>query len=526
MNNIKQQIKEIVKLKPKHYAKIIKNNSVLYNEIKDIIGNTIAEKTFNYLNEITSNICIYNQTKKFKSITEGYTGCGTAKTCRCVRENVSKKCKQAKSIVTQEQQNEITQKRIQTTLQKHGVTNNAQTSRARQKHQEFYQDINKVTESIFRNKQTKQQRYGTATYNNPEQIKKTFREKYQSGYWIEQFPDKEIDILHDKDKLSQLYLTCSIYEIAQQCNVHIQTVYRYLKIHNIKDPYKSAEEQEIVNFLSSIGISNIVRNSRSIIDTRKEIDIYLPDFNIAIEYNGVYWHHEDINHITRDYHSKKFQECEKKGIQLITIFSNFWRLKQHIVKEILRNKLGVTSVLAYARQCHIREVTTAETKNFLNDYHIQGYTTASYRYGLYFENMLVALMTFGKTRSGAGIGKADTSHELIRFASKGRIPGAASKLLKHFIKVHNPETIVSYSDNEWSTGHLYKTLNFKLDKEIAPSYWYITPKAEKFYHRYNFAKYKLIKLGYPSDMTERQITQQMGLLKIWDCGKRRWVMKC
>lgn len=255
----------------------------------------------------------------------------------------------------------------------------------------------------------------------------------------------------------------------------------------------------------------------------REIDIFLPEFNIAIEYNGVYWHHEDIPHISKSYHYDKYIECEKLGIQLITIFSNFWNSKKDIVKNTIINKLGISQNTIFARKCIIKEVSSSESKQFLETYHIQGYTTSSFRYGLFHNNSLVSLMTFGKTR--IGIGKNDDGIELIRYASSSRVIGGASKLLKHFIKLHNPTKIISYSDNEWSNGKLYNTLGFTLEKNIPPSYWFVTPRSERMYHRFNFSKQKLKDKGHDVEkFSVKEIHQQLGLLKIWDCGKKRWVL--
>jgi hypothetical protein len=210
------------------------------------------------------------------------------------------------------------------------------------------------------------------------------------------------------------------------------------------------------------------------------------------------------------------------GIQLITIFSNFWLHQQEIVKKILINKVGLDTNRVFARHCKIGIPGKAEAKLFLVNNHIQGYTTSSIQYGLYRNDELLALMTFGKTR--LGMGKQEDGHELIRYASSNRIVGGASKLLAHFIKSHNPSKIISYSDNEWSNGNLYAQLGFTLDRDIKSSYWFLSPKKDKLMHRFNFAKQKLVKMGYDSALTERQITAQMGLLKVWDCGKKRWVM--
>jgi len=97
--------------------------------------------------------------------------------------------------------------------------------------------------------------------------------------------------------------------------------------------------------------------------------------------------------------------------------------------------------------------------------------------------------------------------------------------LAQFKKDYPDATVISYSDNEWSTGNLYNAIGFTLVKEVAPSYWYLKPNEHRLYHRYSFNKQKLIQLGYSSELTESQITKEMGLLKVWDCGKKKWILR-
>ena len=514
------QVLNLVKTKPKHFSTIIKKTPELYSVIKDCVGETISEKVFNYLTPAQS-ICKYNNNKKFISINEGYKFCGNAKNCLCAKESISTKVSLSKKNYTLDKKIEIANKRKSTNLKKYGVENTGQLETAIRNHTAFYQDLDKVQQTIKKIKNTKITVYGSPTFNNSEKIKKTFKEKYTADYWAEKLDNENIKILNDFNELSNLYNSLSIVDIAEKLNVHIQTVYKYLNKHNLRDPFKSTEEKELIHFLTSLGITNIVQNTRKLLPSKREIDIFLPDYNLAIEYNGIYWHHEDVAHITRSYHNQKFKECEELGIQLITVFSNFWKLKKEIVKQIIRNKLKLTNSV-YARNCTLISLKSADIKDFLNKNHIQGYTTSTYNYGLMHQNNLVAVMTFGKTRTG--IGKKEDAYELIRYASSIRVAGGASKLLKHFIKTISPNKIISYSDNEWSNGNLYSALGFTLEKDIPPSYWYISPREERLMHRFNYAKHKLVKLGYDSALTERQIVKQMGLLKIWDCGKKRWVL--
>lgn len=507
---------------PKKISQLVKTNKELFDWVQQGPGESIAEKIYNLTNDIEI-FCKNGNRKKFKSLTLGYGFCGKTGTCQCARESVAAKVSAKKSQYSQETKQLIQQKKTSTNLALYGVSNVGQLEKSKSAHQQIYSDLDKVNEINNRITQTKQQKYSDPFYNNPEKIKRTYKQKRDDGFWIDRFPEKNIESLQDKDTMFELYNRHNPSEIADLLNVHVQTVYKYLNNHNLRDPFKSADEDELVRFIQSLGITNIVRNTRKLIPSKKEIDIYLPDLHIAIEYNGVYWHHEDVAHITRDYHYKKFIECEQLGIQLITIFSNFWHGKKQIVKNILRMKLNQFDQPAiYARKCTIESIDNITAKDFLNTYHIQGYTPSSTCLGLFNDNNLVAIMTFSKNRTG--IGKINDNTELVRFASSGSIVGAASKLLAYY-KKHNPsEVIVSYSDNEWSTGKLYKTLGFYLASEVKYSYWYLKPREHKLYHRFTFSKQKLVDRGYDPLKSESQIAKEIGLLKVWDCGKRKWIL--
>lgn len=100
----------------------------------------------------------------------------------------------------------------------------------------------------------------------------------------------------------------------------------------------SSHEDKIFKFIKEdLKIDNIIRNSRKIIGDGKEIDIYLPDYKLAIEINGLYWHSEKFKY--KSYHYDKFINCEKLGIKLIQFFDdeiiyNFDYIKSLIKKEI------------------------------------------------------------------------------------------------------------------------------------------------------------------------------------------------
>lgn len=529
MNKIQQLIIDTYQSKPKHFTQILGRNKEVVNYVNEITYNlnmpTFLEKLY-YAVYNENNICKKGNIKKLKTF-DGYSFCGKTGVCDCAKESVSQSISSTIKCRTKEEKDKINKKRNETTLLLHGVINNGQTKTAKEAHSDFYKDEIKVTEVTQQIKDTKLTNYNDENYNNRSKAEKTCLEKYGvKNTWslTDEKQNPNLDILRDKDKLSELFPRLSVEEIALQTGLHAQTIYYYLNKHGLRTQYKSTFEQEIIFYLNSLGIINIITNKRTIIG--KELDIFLPDYSLAIEYNGIYWHHDKIPHITKTYHYDKFISCEKLGIELLTIFSNSWNDNKEIWKTKIRNKLQLNIESVYARKTEIIEITSKDTIEILNNNHIQGYCPGEICYGLYYNSELVAAMTFSKKRFSIGKDRGEKSYELVRYVSSKRVIGGASKLLNHFINAQKPELIYSYSNNQYSSGKLYKILNFKLENEYKCNYWYYHPKEKKNYHRSNFSKYKLVKAGFDSSKTEFQIMDERGFLRIWDCGSRTWILDC
>jgi len=297
----------------------------------------------------------------------------------------------------------------------------------------------------------------------------------------------------------------------------------FIQCNNCVRSAKSIKEKEIVNWLIDIGIKNINENTRKIINPL-ELDIFLPDYNLAIEFNGLYWH-SDLQRKDKNYHLNKTIKCEEQGIQLIHIFQDIWEYKNDIVKARLKNILNLNSKRIGARKTVVKKIS-AKTKNiFLETYHIQGKDAASVKLGAYYGKELIGVMTFAQNRIFSGK-KKDDSWELSRFAtiSNTYTPGLASKMLKHFEKNYEWNTIYSFADRCWSQGNLYYKLNFEFDKQTAPSYWYAYNGQSLREHRYNYRKQNLTKFNnFSLDKTEKQIMNEAGYLRIYDCGTYKFI---
>ena len=104
----------------------------------------------------------------------------------------------------------------------------------------------------------------------------------------------------------------------------------------------SAGEKELLEFIKTLTNETVYENDRTALENGKEIDIYIPDLNIAIEYNGNYWHNSD--NIDRYYHVEKTNRAKEFGIILIHIFESEWENTKETIKDYIRSMINPTTV--------------------------------------------------------------------------------------------------------------------------------------------------------------------------------------
>ena len=429
----------------------------------------------------------------------------------------------------------------QTFLKRYGVKVFPNTEKAKQTRYQKNNGKYHSDDFVKKVKQTKKIRHGNENWINKQKIKKTLLEKY--GVTCS-FNIKHVEELSAKAILQRSYdnvilnnkfdKPCFNFEYylkthknniqyefeCKQCGKHFMS-YHKNGLHK-KCPHcfpkiegTSILEKQISDFiLQSINPLDVILNTRSIIYPQ-ELDIYIPEKKIAIEFDGLYWHSEEEKP-DKNYHLNKTLSCEKQGIHLIHIFENEWLTKQEIVKSRLKNLLGIYDKTIYARKCQIKEVDSKTSKEFQEENHIQGAVNSKVNLGLYYQDELISLMTFGKCRF-------DKHHEweLLRFCNKlgYHIPGAASKLLKHFEKTYKPTSLVSYADRRWSQGKVYEKLGFIFSHASAPNYWYID-QFNILESRVKYQKHKLKKLleNFDENKTEVENMKANGYNRIFDCG--------
>lgn len=248
-----------------------------------------------------------------------------------------------------------------------------------------------------------------------------------------------------------------------------------------------------------------------------EYDVVVADKKVALEYNGLYWHSEKIKPGS-DYHLRKTRAAENAGYSLVHVWEDDWRDKRPVVEAMIRRKLGVSEEPRHnARSLRVQKISAPEARAFLDAHHIQGFASGSWYGALVSEVGPVAVLVMKR--------RGEDEWELARFATSAIVRGGHTKLLTAFRREHDPARIVTFSDNTVSSGGLYENSGFRRDGELPPDYTYLVKGSRA--HKFNYRKARFQKddaLEYREGLSERQLAELNGLLRVYDAGKVRWVL--
>lgn len=438
-------------------------------------------------------------------------------------------------------------------------------------------------EVIKRNAQTKIERYGSASYNNKEKTistmiknikeskpeyqnlgdeealfiarkinaRKSFESNLRNHNGVHNLASEEARKIHfvkmvqrKSELMKDIDWNSKDFDIVDSCEVKCRTCNNTYNLSTVSPndiksfacpnchPYESSKyaskfEFEVSLALESLGLEFEANKYFTEDGKKRQLDFYIPSHNLAIECDGLYWHSFDPYNknprITKKYHLEKTEFCEKKGIHLMHIFENEWINKKEIVIDIIKRYLNKTHI-NYARNFYIKNIDNQMYKDFLEKNHIQGYTPASIKIGLFSkENELISVMSFAKSRYNKGY-----NWELIRYCERlnEHVVGGKNKLFKYFAKNHKGDMVVSYCDRRYFNGNSYKNLGFEFKGHTKPSYFYWKSNfTETLYNRINFQKHKLPQIldRFDSNLTEMENMYENGYFAIYDCGQRIFV---
>lgn len=323
------------------------------------------------------------------------------------------------------------------------------------------------------------------------------------------------------------------HQLAIIANRTINTVISAVRRYNLN--------QFILNSRASYLVSIILRelqklkisydlNNRSILagnGRHLEIDIYLPDYNLGIEVNPVSTHSVDVGKLglsSKTYHQDKSLLAEEKGVGLIQFYDADYHdaRRFEVFKEQLRALVSNKTKIG-ARKCSVRPIDAKSCNQFLNKYHFQGMErSSSARYGLYYGDDLVGVLTLGKSRY------TKDEFEIVRYCMDPNVVvmGGFSKLFTYALKdIKTGSKIISYMDlnKRLRASNVYEKHGFEFDGLTKPDYVWVKRYGTETLSRYNTTKSKLVSEGYDASKSEVEIMIDRGYFRVFGSGSKRYV---
>lgn len=251
------------------------------------------------------------------------------------------------------------------------------------------------------------------------------------------------------------------------------------------NPFGSSQELELAEFVKSLGLEYELHNRKAI--KPLELDLYVPEKNVAIEYHGLFWHSGGFNdEYNKNKHRDKFLACEKEGIKLIQIFGDEWENKKDLCKSMIEARLGKSSIKLNARDCVFEKLSPTDARLFLSEAHIDGAAQSKAYFGLKKDNKIVSVLSI-RTPMAKSYGKVQ---EISRMATSKNtvVRGGAAKMMKYvslWCRENGYDGILTYADLRFGSGNVYEQCGFSRKPDARTiNYWYTD--GIRRYHRFEF----------------------------------------
>ena len=263
---------------------------------------------------------------------------------------------------------------------------------------------------------------------------------------------------------------------------------------------RSQSEEDLFNYINDrVGHLEPQRHVTGLLSGQKEVDVFVPELNVAFEFNGLYWHGERF--VGREYHRDKVAEARGRGIRLIHVWEDDWESRRRIVEQMIDSVLGVDERRTVsADECVAVEVSHADVVEFLKRNHLHGAPREfGDVYGMTHGDELVAVLVADRVVGG---------REIALYAESVNVAGGAARLLAQVeqeVAGEGGGTVTAYSDNSYSDGAVFAAAGFANDGDVAPDYMFAAAHGKR----------------RPKDMYPDEVPE--GIFRVYDAGKVRWV---
>ena len=426
-------------------------------------------------------------------------------------------------------------KKKQTNLKKYGASNPMQSEgvkeKAKQTNLEKYGVENPLQNKDIQEKQKKTnlEKYETEYSLQNEEVRKKIQitqkgtiEKNESGHF------NTINILREDHFWEKMSSGLSYKELSLEFDLNFNTLKDKLSMEEFKArrlehyTYPTLQSQrELYNNIVELNNSTLFNDRVGI--KPYELDIYVEDRKVAIEYNGSFWHSEAFldRDIAKSKHLDKTERCKQKGIRLIHIFEHNYIGREQKYLDFIRSAINTNEHRIFARKCEISE---ENSNQFIKTYHLQESAHNSTKYfNLVYDNEIVGAISLGPHHEKA----ANTNSIILNrlcFKANHTVTGGFSKMMKYikiWAKKEGYDKIITWSDNALTDGHAYADNGFTLEDEYSPSYFYFDKINDKYVGKQSMRKHNKLR---PDGMTILDWNKQKELYAIWDCGKKKWTI--
>ena len=426
-------------------------------------------------NETSISLYKYNVNKN----RQGYYGCK-----KCSRKKFKKTCLYIYGDENPMKSQEIKDKIANSNMKKYGVKTTLLEKNTKEKIDQTKFEKYGTTEVLSskdireKGKVTLMEKFGVDSFSKTEEFRKLGLDTWKinmdeklKNYNITDYiinDDKTINMKCDLGHDHRFEIGfVNFYQRKEIQNSILCTVCNKLESH------VSGKEIEIVEFIKNNYNGKILTSDKSTLNG-KELDIYLPDLNLAFEFNGIYWHSELYK--DNDYHKIKTESCENLNINLLHIWEDDYMFKKEIVNSIILEKLNKLPTIINSSNCIIKEINDINIiKKFLNNNHIQSYIKSKINIGLFYKDELVSLIPIEPDDF------FEINYNILRFCNKINtdVINAQNTLLEYFIDKYEPREIYVIVDRNYYNHNSYNELNFKLTEILEPDYSYYNNKVNR-----------------------------------------------
>lgn len=163
-----------------------------------------------------------------------------------------------------------------------------------------------------------------------------------------------------------------------------------------------------------------------------------------------------------------------QGTKILYLWEDLWRFHKAKIESKLKSFLGYSKRI-HGRKTIVKAITNNDLVSFLEVNHLHVPIKAKFKYGLFYEKEMFAVMSFSKPRPLDRGGEIYHSYELLRFCNKLNytVVGGFSKLLHHFIQAVHPDDIMTYVDKDWSDGSVYEQVGFERLEMLEPMEFFL-----------------------------------------------------